>query len=140
MWRFANFRCYHVGVHLAPGLPHGRLWVAEQGCSCDSCAARLRERSFAVDAAARVEESDEVRRQRVADGYRPRPRLASTTLTWRKVANRWVVCGPVEKMRLGTVHVRNMTTNKVSEVYVHRLGKPFTGSDGVTLRYGYIRR
>lgn len=124
---------------LDPGLPHGRRWVADSGCGCDACRARVAEGEAAEAAARRLEVAESTRADRVARGLPAVARPVSTKVTYRMGRRGWVVCGPADQVRLGTVHARNLTTGRVDEVYVHRLGRTFT-HDGVEQRYGYIRR
>jgi len=83
--------------------------------------------------------AESTRADRVARGLAPVARPVSTQVTFRRSRHQWVVCGPVDQVHLGLIHARNLTTGRVDEVYVHRLGRTFT-HDGVEQRYGYIRR
>lgn len=122
-----------------PGLPHGRLWVAERGCECDACAQRLREVGAEDEAAVRAAEAERERQARIAAGARPVARPATKALTFKLTPREWVVVGPVDQVSRGTHIARNITTGKTHEVFIHRVGRPFR-QDGVWQRYGYIRR
>ena len=116
-------------------LPHGRLWVYEKGCRCAECSERFEQ--VKSERAKRMEVRGFVSGMSTPLKHR---RGHLHQVQWRKTPRRgWVVQGPVDKVCLGRMFVRNHLTAKVSEVEIVRLGHPFE-LDGLDLVYGYPRR
>lgn len=85
-------------------------------------------------------ELEAVRREaRIAAGLKPTSRPWSLDVNFKLTRRGWAVVGPLEKVHRGTMLVRNATTGRTREVFVTRLGRPFT-QDGVEQVYGYLRR
>jgi len=59
------------------------------------------------------------------------------SITWRKSkSGEWVVCGPVDDVRVGVVTVTKRS-GVIEHVEIEKLGRPFQTDDGRTLVYGY---
>lgn len=120
---------------LEPGLPHGRLWVAEAGCDCPLCAEALRQHHVRTQLDQRTQPEPEP--GPFADREEPR-----THLRWIRTKKQLhgAVSGPPRDVYPGAhVLAYDPALGRHRHVTIANVGRVFLDKHGNKARYGYPR-
>lgn len=129
-----------VPLERQPGLPHGRLWVAEKGCTCALCTARLAEETSSAETMRRYKKRAKDGRKAIELGSRigKAEPYRTETYTFTKLLGRWAVVGPEGTLTEGARVTVSLKGGRTKVVTIAAEG-PLVTINGIAMSSGFTR-